>query len=51
MTDRPAKKVNVFTDSEKEGIISEFEYYNVKKERDPNPDSSHGVQQTDPFAE
>ena len=53
MQDRPAKKVNVFTDSEKDGIISEFEYYNVKKERDlnPNPDESHDIKQTDPFAE
>ena len=34
MTEKPAKKVSVFTDQEKEGIVSEFEYYNVKKERE-----------------
>ena len=28
------KKVNVFSEQEKEGIVSEFEYYNVKKERE-----------------
>ena len=50
MTDRPDKKVNVFSDQEKEGIVSEFEYYNVKKERESNPES-HQPQQTDPFAE
>ena len=34
MMEKPAKTVNVFTDQEKEGIVQEFEYYNVKKERE-----------------
>ena len=46
------KKVNVFSEQEKEGIVSEFEYYNVKKERESiNNHDGHQVQQTDPFAE
>lgn len=45
-----SKKVNVFTEQEKEGIISEFEYYN-KRERDVIVDGEHQVVPTDPFAE
>jgi len=42
--------VHVFSDSEKDGIISEFEYYN-KRERDIIIDGEHQVVPTDPFAE
>jgi len=34
------KKVNVFSEQEKEGIVSEFEYYN-KRERDVIVDGEH----------
>lgn len=34
------KQVNVFSEQEKEGIISEFEYYN-KRERDVIVDGEH----------
>ena len=34
------RPVDVFTDQEKEGIISEFEYYN-KRERDVIVDGEH----------
>ena len=44
------KMVNVFTEQEKEGIVSEFEYYN-KRERDVIVDGEHQVVPTDPFAE
>lgn len=43
-------KVSVFTKAEKEGIVSEFEYYN-KRERDVIIDGEHQVVPTDPFAE
>jgi len=42
--------VHVFSETEKEGIIAEFEYYN-KRERDVIIDGEHQVVPTDPFAE
>lgn len=50
MVDAVKKKVSVFTDTEKRHIIEEFEYYNVRKEKDFDPESAHPLP-TDPFAE
>jgi len=50
MVDAGKKKVSVFTDTEKRHIIEEFEYYNVRKEKDLDPESAHPLP-TDPFAE
>ena len=53
------KQVNVFSEQEKQSIISEFEYYNIKKEKDPamknsqmSPKNKDDITMlTDPFAE
>ena len=50
MIQTKAQHVNVFTDQEKESIVSEFEYYN-KKEKDVIVDGEHKIMPTDPFAE
>lgn len=50
MAEANKKKLNVFTEQEKKNIVSEFEYYNIKKERDVTPAGSQ-VMPTDPFAE
>jgi serine/threonine protein kinase len=47
MQDIP-EKINVFTDQEKEKIISEFAYYNFKNDSGSNPGE---VIHTDPFTE
>ena len=48
--EKNTRQVKVFSDQEKNGIVSEFEYYN-KKERDVVVDGEHQVLPTDPFAE
>ena len=50
MITKSKKAVKVFSDSEKEGIVAEFDYYN-KRERDVIVDGEHQVVPTDPFAE
>ena len=50
MADAGKKKVSVFTDTEKRHIIEEFAYYNVRKEKDFDPESGQPLP-TDPFAE
>jgi|LauGreDrversion4_2_1035121.scaffolds.fasta_scaffold219073_2 hypothetical protein len=46
-------KVNVFSTSEKEAIMQEFEHYNQRKEKERGEQDTDGGQQipTDPFAE
>ena len=34
MVEACKKKINVFTEQEKKNIVNEFEYYNIKKERE-----------------
>ena len=50
VSEKNTRQVKVFSDQEKNGIVSEFEYYN-KKERDVVVDGEHQVLPTDPFAE
>lgn len=45
----PATKV--FSDQEKKQIISEFEHYTIKKEREPNLNENSQYIPTDPFGE
>ena len=40
VSEKNSRQVKVFSDQEKNGIISEFEYYN-KKERDVVVDGEH----------
>lgn len=52
MQTQSKSKVNIFSASEKESIMQEFEHYNQKKERCTVEDSDGGQQiPTDPFAE
>jgi len=46
------KTIHVFTEQEKKNTVNEFEYYNIKKEkeRDLDPESGQPMP-TDPFAE
>jgi hypothetical protein len=45
MQDASKRKVSVFTDSERQGIVADFDYYNVRKER------GNEVLPTDPFGD
>jgi|APCry1669189472_1035225.scaffolds.fasta_scaffold200499_1 hypothetical protein len=45
LTESQKKEVEVFTDHEKQKIVSEFEYYNQKKE------NTDGDKNYDPFLE
>lgn len=50
MTEINKKRVTVFTEQEKKNIVNDFEYYNIKKEREHDPENGENIP-TDPFAE
>lgn len=50
MAEASKKKISVFTEQEKINIVNDFEYYNIKKERENDPLNGEIVP-TDPFAE